>query len=330
MSMMFIKISIASMLLRIKHTRPWRIFLWAMVAVQILSCLASLIFQLVQCIPLGYMWDPVHHPDAECVELQSMYVSLYVNSGISITTDLIFALVPISFIRTMHCPLREKLVLSCLMGLGVFAAAASIVKTTLVKDYGSTGDSLWDAIDLTLWSVLEEQTGIIAACIPCLKSPFERTLHRLGVLSSTKRPSYGYTGDGRRHDAHQLPPLHLSRHAFGVGLSIDTPLSTTLTGKSTKSTIGRSTDTQSEETIWPNSTHATRGSEEGRRERDEAFRQMMAEGGILMTTEFQIKSEVMSRVGSPAGELETGQREIEDWRVERPSFDAGPRRWDAV
>ncbi|KAF2728173.1 hypothetical protein EJ04DRAFT_397423, partial [Polyplosphaeria fusca] len=182
-SMMFIKISIACMLLRIRHTRQWLIFLWSMIAIQIASCIASLVFQLVQCIPMGAIWNPEGHPNATCAKPQSAFISLYVNSAISIATDLIFAAVPFIFIRRMQRPLRERIILSCLMGMGVFAAAASIVKTTLVPYYGITGDSLWDAIDLTLWSILEEQVGIIAACIPCLKSPFERTLHRIGFLS---------------------------------------------------------------------------------------------------------------------------------------------------
>lgn len=335
-SIMFIKVSIACMLLRIKHTPPWRICLWAMIMVQILSCLASLFFQLMQCVPLSYMWDPARHPDGECARPEAAFVSLYVNSGIGISTDLLLAGVPIVFICKMNVPLREKIVLSCLMGLGVFATAASIIKTTFVRNYGRTGDTLWDAVPLTLWSILEEQTGIIAACVPCLKTPFERTLRRAGVLS-TQKTETGYIYASNHHrtriDSHQLPPLRLglTRGFFGHGSApghdIDTNLSSSL---GAKSSIGRSTTIQSEETIWP------RGPADEAHE--ESFRQMMAEGGILLTTEFQIKSEVMSRAGSVdegqgvvERELER-EREIEEWRVERPSCEGrgGAKGWDVV
>lgn len=334
-SIMFIKISIAIMLLRMKHTPLWRVFLWLMIVVQILSCLASLIFQLVQCRPLAALWDPAGHPHAVCTDPDAAFVSLYVNSGIGITTDLIFALVPISFIRIMHRPLREKIVLSMLMGMGVFAAAASIVKTTLVKSYGRTGDTLWDAVDLTLWSILEEQTGIIAACIPCLKSPFERTLQKCGVLSTRKGSGYhphAYHNRPRRIDSHQLPPLHLSftRNVLNAGpaIAVDTNASSTFG----KSSMGRSTNAHSEETIWPSGTDPSTMDYD----QEESYRQMMAEGGILLTTEFQIKSEVLSRVGSRDGdegvnarETERG-REMEEWRVERPSCEGRARGWDPV
>lgn len=50
-----------------------------------------------------------------------------------------------------------------------------------------------------------------------------------------------------------------------------------------------------------------------------------------MTTEFQVKSEGVSRVGSPDGEMEKERRrEIEEWRVERPSTEMRMRGWDVV
>ncbi|KAF2465221.1 uncharacterized protein BDR25DRAFT_91667 [Lindgomyces ingoldianus] len=266
-SMMFIKISIACMLLRIKRTRPWIIFLWTMIAIQIASCVASLVFQLVQCRPLAVIWNPAAHPNAVCTKPESAFISIYVNSSIAIATDLTFAVLPITFIRKMNRPLREKLVLSILMGLGVFAAAASIVKTTLVKNYGITGDSLWDAIDLTLWSILEEQTGIIAACIPCLKSPFEKVLGRMGLLSSKGRTAYGRSGyqnyGQSGSNGHQLSNLRSNR--TGVGMS-----------------SGKASDAQSEESIL----HS---------DDDKVFTQA-AGGKIVKTTELHFSEEEIPKV----------------------------------
>ncbi|OCL14332.1 hypothetical protein AOQ84DRAFT_264172, partial [Glonium stellatum] len=155
-AMMLTKISIACMLLRIKRSKAWLAFLYAMIAIQIASGIASIVFQLLQCIPLRALWDP-SVSGARCTKAESAYASIYANAAISIITDLIFALLPITFIRKMQRPLRDKIVLSALMGLGIFATITSIVKLTLVKHYGSTGDSLWDTVDLSMWSVLEEQ-----------------------------------------------------------------------------------------------------------------------------------------------------------------------------
>jgi hypothetical protein len=83
----------------------------------------------------------------------------------------------------MHVPLREKLVLTVVMGMGLLASAATVVRLTLIKNYGVGGDFSWDNSDMAMWAHLECDIGIAAACIPCLKSPFEKVLRRVGLLS---------------------------------------------------------------------------------------------------------------------------------------------------
>lgn len=279
LSMMFIKISIACMLLRIRHTKPWLIFLWTMIAVQIASALASLIFQLLECIPLAAVWDPEKHPDATCAKPQAIFASIYVNSAIAITSDLIFAAVPLIFIRKMQRPLREKIVLGCLMGMGLFAATASIVKTTLIPTYGITGDALWDAMDLTLWSHLEEHVGILAACIPCLRSLFERFLHQIGVLSHLSSTTK-YSNQQRRHysseltatrKSHQLAKMHATANGkSGVGVGIS----------------GGKSDANSEVTLWPDEDD----------KRDAVSNSPFDPNSIVRTTELRVSTEDVPRV----------------------------------
>jgi hypothetical protein len=59
-----------------------------------------------------------------------------------------------------------------------------------------------------LFAKLEEEVGIIAACMPCLKSPAEELLRRIGVLGKQwcmgmERPSFvvGERGTGAGEDA---------------------------------------------------------------------------------------------------------------------------------
>ena len=83
----------------------------------------------------------------------------------------------------MHVPLREKLVLTIVMGMGLLASAATVARLTLIKGYGVGGDFSWDNSPMAMWAHLECDIGIAAACIPCLKSPFEKVLRRAGLLS---------------------------------------------------------------------------------------------------------------------------------------------------
>jgi hypothetical protein len=72
-------------------------------------------------------------------------------------------------------------------------------------------------------------------------------------------------------------------------------------------------------------------------ERDDAYHQVLSDGGILLTTEFRVKSEVMSRVesldedgsGIVGGEA-GGKKEAEQWSVPRPSVEEWTRGWNIV
>lgn len=97
--------------------------------------------------------------------------------------DFTLALMPIQLIRTLNRPLREKILISCLMAMGLLATAIAIIKMTTFKG-AFLGDPLSSTVIGSLWAKLEEQVGIIAACIPCLKGPAEKFLHRIGILAN--------------------------------------------------------------------------------------------------------------------------------------------------
>lgn len=179
------------------------------IGIQIASALGANISQLVQCRPLHAVWDPAAAPDAVCWKPIQTQISAYVNAGISIVSDIVLSLLPISFLRHMNRPTRERLVLGALMGLGLFASAAAIVKTTYIYSYGSTKDPLFDVVDLSLWNSLEQDIGIIAACIPCLKQPAERLLKRVGLVSTTHRSRQsGYYPHNRYPHSHEMGSIH--------------------------------------------------------------------------------------------------------------------------
>lgn len=134
-------------------------------------------------------------PTTKCWTPQQIQTSAYVNSAISIITDIVFSLLPISFLRHMNRPIRERLVLGLLMALGLVATLASVLKVTLLYNYRTTKDPFWDVIPLSLWWQLEQNVSIIASCIPTLKSLFEKVLRQVGVLSTQSgvtRSTRGY------------------------------------------------------------------------------------------------------------------------------------------
>jgi len=201
----FAKLSIAWMLLRIQRDQKgWPIFLYGMMVFVVLVAVTMNSFQLSIAKPLAAVWD--HSiPDATFMDITVAQTSIYVTAAMTILTDVILSLTPIAFIMNIQRPVREKVALAFVMGLGVIASIASIVKTTLVKNYGITGDDLMDSVGITTWSVLEMQLGIIAACIPTLKQLFEKFLRRVGFMSTYGTKSRtGYMKNEGDNTAHQL------------------------------------------------------------------------------------------------------------------------------
>ena len=69
------------------------------------------------------------------------------------------------------------------MSLGLVATAIACIK---IPTFGRRGDTLRTTIYSSMLAKIEEQVGIIAACLPCLKSPAERALRRMGILGEVQ------------------------------------------------------------------------------------------------------------------------------------------------
>ena len=176
------KISIAFLLYRIKNTFRWKVFLYVMVFIQIASAIVANTIQFSHCRPVAANWD-FSIPRTRCWPAHVSQTGMIAFVAIGIATDIVFTCIPLSFIYSIKRPLLEKIVLAFISGLGVLTSLAAIIKTTTqLRHYGEFTDVLYNGIDLVLWATVEEQVGIIAACIPCLKAPGEKLLRRVGLL----------------------------------------------------------------------------------------------------------------------------------------------------
>ena len=195
-AMVCIKMSVALMLLRLQRDKPWQRLLIVLMVVMAVTAVYNTIASTTQCIPLSATWDLLNtNKKAKCWSKRAVSISSTVVAVINILTDLIFSAMPITFLRNIQRPLRERIILGLLMGIGLFASSASIAKAVAVQSYGQTSDSLSESISIGLWSCLEEQLALIAACIPTLRSPFQKVLRHFNLISksgTSAAPGYGY------------------------------------------------------------------------------------------------------------------------------------------
>jgi hypothetical protein len=199
-----VRLSVACSLLRYGFDRSWRWSLYIIMASQVTISSSYVVIQFAQCTPISFNWAMV--PDAKCWDIApiitygwiiaGMYaardlVLFLIFTGVYIAMDLALSLMPIRLIRTLNRSTSEKVLICILMAMGLLATAVACAKMTTFTTFGK-GDPMQGTIMPSLLAKLEEQVGIIATSLPCLKNPVEKLLKKLGILKDYQltRPSF--------------------------------------------------------------------------------------------------------------------------------------------
>ncbi|GKZ30279.1 hypothetical protein AbraIFM66950_008542 [Aspergillus brasiliensis] len=229
-----VKISIGLFLLRFAPRRGYKIFIWVVMGMS--SCygctlmftgveavdhsiLLCLIYEtlMFECKNIRSIWDK--NVKSECFTSTQLLKLSYTNTGLNILTDIIFAVLPAIMLRHLQVNRRVKASLVCILGLGIFACAAAIVKLSVLPNYGRTGDLLWDYSTLTIWVVVESNMGIIAGSLPTLKPLFKQILGTYGSQTRTRRYTYG----SKQYQLHSILPSYPQPSIRGRPLSVLDP-----------------------------------------------------------------------------------------------------------
>jgi hypothetical protein len=166
------------------------------------------------CKPLAATWD-VSYPRENC-DRQAMRIASFVGAATNITTDLLLSLAPIVFVIKLQRPLRERVMICFLMGLGMLASVASIVKSVRVNTFAVNPleDHWASAISISTWTVVEQLLGVLAACVPCLKRPIQRFLDKIGFsITASRWYSYSQRGPNSSYAAARVSRYIREREA---------------------------------------------------------------------------------------------------------------------
>ena len=182
-SMTCIKISAIIALLRIPIDAYWRPFLFAIAAVQVAYLIGSTVFIFLACIPLQGIWDFSTTPKARCLGMEAPRIASNIGSGINISTDVLLSLAPMFFLWKMRRPLRERILVCGVTGIGLLASFASLIKAIRVRKWGEPDVDPWAvAISIATWTLLEQFLAVMAVCSPSLEGPLHRVLKSLGIF----------------------------------------------------------------------------------------------------------------------------------------------------
>ncbi|PVI01949.1 hypothetical protein DM02DRAFT_523893 [Periconia macrospinosa] len=174
-SVMLVKESVGFFLLRIANTPFYRRTIISIMVFMILYTVAAIMPLLLQCTNLALLWD--HEAKGTCWDPKIVKATAYAFSSANIMTDLLFAVfIPVPMLWKAQMKRRQKGIILAILGLGLFATAAAIVKMSYLPYLGQTGDWLWDVCNLLIWAIVETRTGIIAGNLSCLRPLFRSSL----------------------------------------------------------------------------------------------------------------------------------------------------------
>jgi len=187
-TMTCVKVSVALTLLRVPLGRRWKGFLYTVTALQVAWFVGNLAYTCLTCIPLAAIWDP-SITDARCLPRHTTFISATVGCALSSFTDVLLSVAPMLLVWQLRRPLRERLLVCALTGIGLAAAASSIAKIFIVREWTDAMDGEPGAADMWALSVsigtltiVEQFCALLAASSPSLKGPLQRLLKSVGVL----------------------------------------------------------------------------------------------------------------------------------------------------
>ncbi|KAI5850999.1 hypothetical protein BZA05DRAFT_56197 [Tricharina praecox] len=145
-----------------------------------------------QCTPVRAAYAPVE--GATCWPKETLFIMMIFQGVAMSLTDVVILVLPMRPLWRLKVPLRERLPLMALFGLGAGACVASIVRFTTLVYTKDEVDQTYSMVKSAMWLNTEFCFGLMAGSLPSLRViPGIRALWR--ALSKTKE---GSGGEGRR------------------------------------------------------------------------------------------------------------------------------------
>ncbi|KAJ5908794.1 hypothetical protein N7495_001476 [Penicillium taxi] len=158
--------------------------LMALAVFNIVVNIPQILLNWLQCSPPHALWDPLLQD--QCAHWKSVHYTYFVGA-VAVLSDFYLAIVPIHILIPLRIDRKLKLGLCFLMGLGVFAGVAAIIRTWAAS-FILTDDSSYGVGILFRWGEAEEWIVLITMSIPPVWPLFRPLTHNF-INSSLSRRS---------------------------------------------------------------------------------------------------------------------------------------------
>ncbi|KAI0860534.1 hypothetical protein F4860DRAFT_197455 [Xylaria cubensis] len=187
----FIKLSLLFLWKRVfSRSRKAVIFIWLFIGFIGAWSIAFFFITVFQC---GLRWDlnwaPVGVQLTECVSLIGLLTAY---STLDLVTDFVILCIPIPVIWNLSMPVRKKIGVTAVFGVGFFTIGAGIARFYyLLTSYDNQDipDFIADFTLFILWSKIEANVAMIVCCLPTLAPVLEKSRGWLASGSNKVLPT---------------------------------------------------------------------------------------------------------------------------------------------
>ncbi|KAL8962567.1 MAG: hypothetical protein Q9193_001049, partial [Seirophora villosa] len=183
-TLMFTKLSICFLLLRIPVQNYLKRPIQGSVAVLVVTNIVLTLLWILQCNPAAGAWNK--EIPAKCFTDAQLLRIIISQAIISIISDVVLALSPIVLLWKVQIERRVKVGLCTLMGLGVVTAICCTIRTAL-NGQNVNADITWRSVTNWQWRSWEVGLGIMAASIPTLRPGFKSLTSSIDTFLSRRR-----------------------------------------------------------------------------------------------------------------------------------------------
>ncbi|KAH8646682.1 hypothetical protein BX600DRAFT_154613 [Xylariales sp. PMI_506] len=191
--MMFVKLSIGFFLLRLVVQRRYIYTIWISMVIIFIWSTVLFFWDLFLCNPVAAQWD-ASIIQQTCAAPQAQINAAYALSVMSVLSDWLYALLPVFLVWKMNMSINKRLTVICVLGLGVFASVATLIRLTTLSNLEDIDDILYTGTDPMIWTLVEPGVAITAASLVTLRP----------LLRALNVPGFGNSEPTDVPDAHAL------------------------------------------------------------------------------------------------------------------------------
>ncbi|KAI6766276.1 hypothetical protein HG530_007346 [Fusarium avenaceum] len=212
LDMMFIKLSIGVFLLRLCVKKVYNWIIWVSLTIISIWSIVLFFWNLFQCHPVEMQWD-FRIKEGKCVSVDQIISAAYAISVMTVVSDWLYALLPIPMLWSVKMTKQAKATVIVILGLGIFASVATLIRLRFLADLTDTDDILFAGTDAMAWTLIEPGVAIVASSLATIR-PLLRAMKIRGFESTDNNYSTGHSA-GTPSNANRAKSSVLAMPGFG-------------------------------------------------------------------------------------------------------------------